>query len=163
MHTGAIGRARCVPPSRCPSCLSEILILPKKGRSERAVFIEFRALQFFVQADHEIILQDAPMVVPVKSDRLSSSLQRDLPKITIKCSPEEDLVNLTWRVRLADIIGVESILMLRRTVMQVVGIPVSAPRTDPASLGPTRKCQTDIGISFSSDAVGLFEAPTPMP
>src|SRR6266480_1122327 len=110
MHTGAIGRARCVPPSRCPSCLSEILILPKKGRSERAVFIEFRALQFFVQADHEIILQDAPMVVPVKSDRLSSSLQRDLPKITIKCSPEEDLVNLTWRVRLADIIGVESIL-----------------------------------------------------
>jgi hypothetical protein len=47
--------------------------------------------------------------------------------------------------------------------MQVVGIPVSAPRTDPASLGPTRKRQTDIGISFSSDAVGLFEAPTPMP
>ncbi len=45
---------------------SKILEAPEKGRSESAALVEFEALQFFVQVDHQIVLQQTPVVVPVK-------------------------------------------------------------------------------------------------
>ena len=45
---------------------SKILEAPEKGRSESAALVEFGALQFFVQVDHQIVLQQTPVVVPVK-------------------------------------------------------------------------------------------------